>query len=211
MGRSRGLRPAGPGGRRGRPRRRPRASPTQARPPCSWANLATSESPIPSRAHGVTPSDPDGTARRSPRGSRPERPDRRPRPRSRRRRRARRHLQPDPPVGGVCRAAFMSRFSTIRSTFAGSTAITTASASATTSRPRQDVEALDGPPREGAHVGHAVLRLHDAPVEPVDVQQILQQPVELRCVLRQSPEQIPRSASGISGVRSRVRDSPGWR
>ena len=56
---------------------------------------------------------------------------------------------------------------------------------------RQDVEALDRPSCERTDIGHPVLRLNDAAVKPVDVQEILEQPVELRCVLGQSPEQIP--------------------
>ena len=41
------------------------------------------------------------------------------------------------------------------------------------------IEALDRAPGQGADVGGAVLRLHDASVEPVDVEEVLQQTVQL--------------------------------
>ena len=143
------------------------------------------------RASAATRSAPGGTARRSPSRSSSGTPgpvvlDR----------------DQDPALDGatrsqirrsrvVCRAAFISRFSTIRSTFGGIRATAPPdSASTMTVRSRERVEALDGPPRERADVDGAVLRLHDASVQPVDVEQILQQAVELAGVRREPRQQV---------------------
>ena len=54
----------------------------------------------------------------------------------------------------------------------------------------EGVEALDRASRERADVGHAVLRVDDPSVEPVDVEQVLQQAVELAGVRGEPLEQI---------------------
>ena len=98
----------------------PSRSSTHARPPWSSANRATSESPIPvpgAWGDAVGPwrngSKIASRARRAHRA-------RRPRPRSAPPPRSGFDAQPDAAVGVVCRAAFISRFSTMRSTFGGS-------------------------------------------------------------------------------------------
>ena len=90
----------------------------------------------------------------------------------------------------VWRPAFTSRFSTIRSTFGGSTASITASVRTATSRPGERVQVLDRAPCERADVGHPQLGLDDPAVQPVDVEQVLQEPVELARVAGQAAEQV---------------------
>ena len=60
----------------------------------------------------------------------------------------------------------------MRSTFAGSIAITTGLRLHDDVAAGERLEALDRAPRERPHVGHPVLRLHDAAVQAVDVEQV---------------------------------------
>ncbi len=88
----------------------------------------------------------------------------------------------------------------IRSTFGGSTASTTrlglddhrvASG--------QLIEVFDRPARERADVGGAVLRFHDPRLRPVDVEQILEQPVELARVGGEPDEEVVAVLLPMSG------------
>ena len=54
----------------------------------------------------------------------------------------------------------------------------------------QRLQVLDGAPGEGADVRHAVLGFDDPAVQSIDVEQILQQPVELAGVGREPLEQV---------------------
>ena len=180
-------------GRRGTRRPPPARSSTHARPPCSSANIATSDSPMPvPGACARRPSGPGGTARRS------------------RRRRSAGHAgpvvldgddraavlrpdpDPDPPRRARCVAtAFITRFSTIRSTLAridrhddrlGLDEDRRARRGRRGSRPSGRTSA---PTSEGRH-----LRRDDPAREPVDVEQVLEEPVELAGVRRQPAEQV---------------------
>ena len=54
----------------------------------------------------------------------------------------------------------------------------------------EGVEMLDGAASQRADVGHPVLRRHDAPVQPVDVEQVLEETIELLRVGREPREQV---------------------
>jgi len=191
MGRSRGLRPAGPGGRRGR-----RAAALALTDPgaaaVQLANLATSESPIPvpgAWGDAVGPlteglEDRPADLGRTPGPSSSDR-DRTPPSRAG-------HLEPDTPVGAVCPRGVHEQVLDDPLDLRRIDRDHDGIASATTSRPLRMSRLSTVRPREGADVGHAYCGSTMPRLSRFDVQQILQQPVELRCVLCQSPGADPR-------------------
>ena len=93
---------------------------------------------------------------------------------------------------GVWRIAFESRFSRIRSTFAASTDTVIDSTSTSMSRSAGILRAVHAAVDELRQIGRPALRADDASLQPVEVEQVRQQPLELAGVRGDAAHQVER-------------------
>ena len=106
---------------------------------------------------------------------------------------------------GVCLMAFTSRFSTIRSTFGGSIGTMTDSAETSTCRTRR-IGLRDHPPNEVSHVGRLERRRQHAAREPVEIEEVRDQPLEPSSVVLDAAGELPRLLGSQPDVAALERD-----
>ena len=92
----------------------------------------------------------------------------------------------------MCRAVFASRFSTIRSTLAPSAGTITGWMSVRSRASGIRSDSASDAPDDRADVGREQVRRHDAPGEPVEVEEVRDEPVELAGVAGDPPREVLR-------------------